>query len=285
MTTEERTPPPSEVGEAPRRGYVPPSRLDEVEGALQSIVDQRKNPNGISLVTSSEPSATRSMIHPDNLGSDEPSFSGGLQESQLVWKPIAPKGSLDGKPGEGKPGDEAPEPGLPPGVEQVPVERRPFVTKLWNGLKSAGAAYWENVSHIRGREKEWYVGVIAGAGLSLGLQAATAGNPVVSSATKFAINAGGAFLLNSALKANYINERASYKDKYTGQELKDKIANLEARHEKATGRVKNFFLGIPEPFEAIVNKMLAKKPADRPANTGQLLQELEALAKAAGVNV
>jgi serine/threonine protein kinase len=49
--------------------------------------------------------------------------------------------------------------------------------------------------------------------------------------------------------------------------------------------LKNFFLGIPEPFEAIVNKMLAKKPADRPANTGQLLQELEALAKAAGVNV
>ncbi len=49
--------------------------------------------------------------------------------------------------------------------------------------------------------------------------------------------------------------------------------------------LKNFFLGMPEPFEAIVNKMLAKKPADRPAGTGQLLKELEGLAKAAGVNV
>jgi serine/threonine protein kinase len=49
--------------------------------------------------------------------------------------------------------------------------------------------------------------------------------------------------------------------------------------------LKNFFLGIPEPFEVIVNKMLAKKPADRPADAGQLLKELEGLAKAAGVNV
>ena len=49
--------------------------------------------------------------------------------------------------------------------------------------------------------------------------------------------------------------------------------------------LKNFFLGIPEPFEAIVNKMLAKKPADRPADAGKLLKELEGLAKAAGVSV
>ena len=49
--------------------------------------------------------------------------------------------------------------------------------------------------------------------------------------------------------------------------------------------LKNFFLGIPEPFEAIVNKMLAKKPADRPADAGQLLKELEGMAKAAGVTV
>jgi serine/threonine protein kinase len=49
--------------------------------------------------------------------------------------------------------------------------------------------------------------------------------------------------------------------------------------------LKNFFLGIPEPLEAIVNKMLAKKPADRPADAGQLLKELEGLAKAEGVSV
>jgi serine/threonine protein kinase len=49
--------------------------------------------------------------------------------------------------------------------------------------------------------------------------------------------------------------------------------------------LKSFFLGIPEAFETIVQKMLSKGPADRPASAGILLKELEGLAKTAGVNV
>ena len=130
-----------------------------------------------------------------------------------------------------------------PGSELIPADKKALATKTWNFLKASAIAQKENLTHVKGREAEWYLGVAAGSALSITFQAASL-NPFASTAAKVGMNAAVGIGVTQLLEHGYIKERASYYNKFTGEELKTKISKLEQDHEKAKGRIKNFMLGV-----------------------------------------
>jgi hypothetical protein len=69
---------------------------------------------------------------------------------------------------------------------------------------------------------------------------------------------------------------------FSGETVTELVTQIR-RAEPPT--LKSLFLGVPEEFEAIVAKMMAKNPAARHASSKELLQELERLAQGMGVAV
>jgi serine/threonine protein kinase len=69
---------------------------------------------------------------------------------------------------------------------------------------------------------------------------------------------------------------------FIGDSLTDTVRKIrQADPEKP----KKYQLSIPDQFEGVVLKMLAKRPEDRYQNAAELLKELERVAKFQGVTV
>jgi serine/threonine protein kinase len=69
---------------------------------------------------------------------------------------------------------------------------------------------------------------------------------------------------------------------FTGETITEMV--IKIRREPPPP-LKTLFLGIPEEFEIIIDKMMAKRPTDRFASAAELLRALEDLANAKGVTL
>lgn len=69
---------------------------------------------------------------------------------------------------------------------------------------------------------------------------------------------------------------------FLGDSLEDVVAKIRR---EPPAPLRTFQAGVPEPVEAVVRRMLAKRPEDRQQSAAELLQELEAQTRAHGVTV
>lgn len=129
-----------------------------------------------------------------------------------------------------------------PGGDSVSPERRISAQKIWGALKT-GVKNWAKNLDPRGKDKAW----VAGAALSAVESAAfimAVPIPGMSGLVKSGLNLAAAQGVYGATRGLYSLKERQVKASFSGDELTEKLSELENGHALAAGRVRNFFLGV-----------------------------------------